>query len=59
MECWPLRWRPRIVPDGHGRRKEGAFHPDVSDHIFTGEGLSAMERQESFREMMEIALDIV
>lgn len=30
----------------------------VSDHIFTGEGLSARERQESFHDMMEIALDI-
>jgi purine-nucleoside phosphorylase len=30
----------------------------VSDHVFTGEGLSAAERQESFREMMEIALAI-
>ena len=29
----------------------------LSDHIFTGESLSAQERQESFREMMEIALD--
>ena len=28
----------------------------VSDHIFTGESLPAIERQESFREMMEIAL---
>jgi purine-nucleoside phosphorylase len=30
----------------------------ISDHVFTGEGLSAAERQESFREMMEIALAI-
>ncbi|MCE5255230.1 MAG: purine-nucleoside phosphorylase [Spirochaetaceae bacterium] len=30
----------------------------VSDHIFTGEGLSAAERQESFHDMVEIALDI-
>lgn len=29
----------------------------VSDHVFTGEGLSAADRQESFNEMMEIALD--
>lgn len=29
----------------------------ISDHIFTGEGLSAAERQDSFREMMEVALD--
>lgn len=29
----------------------------VSDHIFTGEALSARERQDSFREMMEIALE--
>ena len=28
----------------------------VSDHIFTGEALSAEDRQESFREMMEISL---
>ena len=29
----------------------------ISDHVFTGEGLSAMERQESFNDMMEIALE--
>lgn len=29
----------------------------ISDHIFTGEGLSAQERQESFHEMMEISLE--
>jgi len=29
----------------------------ISDHVFTGEGLSAQERQESFHEMMEIALE--
>ena len=28
----------------------------ISDHIFTGEALSAIERQDSFHEMMEIAL---
>ncbi|MDR1539427.1 MAG: purine-nucleoside phosphorylase [Clostridiales bacterium] len=28
----------------------------VSDHIFTGEALSALDRQNSFREMMEVAL---
>jgi len=29
----------------------------ISDHVFTGEGLSALERQDSFREMMEISLE--
>lgn len=29
----------------------------ISDHIFTGEGLSAEDRQNSFTEMMEIALE--
>lgn len=29
----------------------------ISDHIFTGEGLSAEERQNSFTQMMEVALD--
>ena len=29
----------------------------VSDHVFTGEGLSARERQESFHEMTEISLE--
>ena len=28
----------------------------ISDHVFTGEGLSAAERQDGFREMMEVAL---
>ncbi len=30
----------------------------ISDHVFTGESLSAEDRQVSFREMMEIALEI-
>ena len=30
----------------------------ISDHIFTGESLSAQERQDSFHEMMEIALGV-
>jgi len=30
----------------------------ISDHVFTGESLSAQDRQNSFREMMEIALEI-
>ncbi len=30
----------------------------ISDHIFTGEALPAMDRQVSFREMMEIALEL-
>jgi purine-nucleoside phosphorylase len=30
----------------------------VSDHIFTGEALSAIERQETFHQMMEVALDL-
>ena len=29
----------------------------ISDHIFTGEALSAQERQDSFHEMMEVALE--
>lgn len=28
----------------------------ISDHVFTGEALSAVERQDGFREMMEVAL---
>ncbi|MBR0473634.1 MAG: purine-nucleoside phosphorylase [Erysipelotrichaceae bacterium] len=28
----------------------------ISDHVFTGEGLPAVERQDSFHEMMEVAL---
>jgi len=30
----------------------------ISDHIFTGEALSAAERQDGFREMMEVALRV-
>lgn len=30
----------------------------ISDHIFTGEALPAMDRQVTFREMMEIALEL-
>lgn len=38
------------------RHKKALSLLTVSDHIFTGEALSAQERQESFRDMMEIAL---
>lgn len=31
----------------------------ISDHLYTGESLSAQERQTSFRDMMEVALSIV
>ena len=30
----------------------------ISDHLFTKESLSSLDRQVSFREMMEIALEI-
>lgn len=30
----------------------------ISDHLYTGEALSAEERQTSFRDMMEVALDL-
>ena len=30
----------------------------ISDHIFTGESLSAQERQNTFTQMMKIALEI-
>ncbi len=31
----------------------------ISDHVFTGESLSSEDRQSTFRDMMEIALDLV
>ena len=31
----------------------------ISDHLYTGESLSAQERQTSFRDMMEVALSLV
>jgi len=37
-----------------GKRALAIF--TVSDHVFTGEALSAQERQDSFHEMMELAL---
>lgn len=30
----------------------------ISDHVFTGEALSALDRQNTFRDMMEIALEL-
>ena len=37
-------------------RKRALSLLTISDHVFTGEALSAIERQDSFHEMMEIAL---
>ncbi len=39
-----------------GKKALGIF--TISDHVFTGEALSAMDRQTTFNEMMEIALEI-
>lgn len=39
-----------------GKKALGIF--TVSDHLYTGESLSAKERQESFRDMMKIALEM-
>ncbi len=39
-----------------GKKALGIF--TVSDHIYTGEALSAQERQDSFKEMMELALEV-
>lgn len=40
-----------------GCRKKALSILTISDHIFTGEALSAEDRQESFHEMMELALE--
>ncbi len=55
---WRWRWRPPVFtgrPSGWGKRALSIL--TISDHIFTGEALSAQERQDSFHEMMEIALE--
>ncbi|MCM1149606.1 MAG: purine-nucleoside phosphorylase [Butyricicoccus sp.] len=38
-------------------RKRALSLLSISDLVFTGEGLTAAERQDSFREMMEVALE--
>ena len=40
-----------------GCKKKALSLLTISDHLFTGEALSAEERQESFHEMMEVALE--
>ncbi len=39
-----------------GKKALGIF--TISDHVFTGQALSAQDRQSTFNEMMEIALEI-
>lgn len=39
-------------------KKEALCMLTISDHVFTGEALPAEERQTSFREMMEVALEL-
>lgn len=51
METAGLYW------EAMASRKKALSILSISDHIFTGEGLTALERQESFREMMEVALE--
>ena len=40
-----------------GCRKKALSLLTISDHLFTGEALSAEERQDSFHDMMEVALE--
>lgn len=51
METAGLYWTAQRL------RKQALSILTVSDHIFTGEALSAQERQDSFHEMMEVALE--
>lgn len=51
MECAGLYWTASAA------HKRALAILTVSDQLFTGEALSAEERQESFREMMEVALE--
>lgn len=57
-ECWRWRWRRRDFTgprSGPGRQALSLL--TISDHLLTKEALSPMERQESFSEMMEVALE--
>ena len=38
--------------------KKDVYKRQISDHLLTGEALSSEERQNSFHEMMELALEI-
>ena len=51
METAGLYWTAMAA------RKSALSILTISDHIFTGEGLSAADRQDSFHEMMEVALE--
>ncbi len=51
METAGLYWEAKAS----GKRALSLL--SISDLIFTGEGLTAAERQDSFREMMEVALE--
>ena len=51
METAGLYWEAMHL------RKRALSLLSISDHIFTGEALTAAERQDSFREMMEVALE--
>ena len=51
MEVAGLYWTAQHL------RKKALGIMSISDHIFTGEALNAEDRQESFHEMMEIALE--
>ena len=52
MECAALYMNAAYF----GKKALGIF--TVSDHLFTGEELSAEERETTFTDMMEIALAI-
>lgn len=51
METAGLYW------EAMASRKRALSLLSISDHIFTGEAMTAIERQDSFREMMEVALE--
>ena len=51
MEVAGLYWTAQYL------HKKALGIMSISDHIFTGEALNAEARQESFRDMMEVALE--
>ncbi len=52
-----MREVPRSGTMGRKPHKPALSLLSISDHVFTGEALSAEERQNSFTDMMEVALE--
>ena len=58
-ESWPWRWSGSLYANAAAAGVNALAVLTISDSMVTGEATSAMERETSFTQMMEVALSLV